>query len=602
MESLSSLRRALAELKRRRVFRVAAVYAATAFVVWQAAAIAFPALHLPSWTLTLVVVLAILGFPVALVLAWAFEVTPDGVRRSAVVERPGGSGRAQGAERSPGQRFVAALVGVGLLAGVAAGGWYLVGGTEGDVTDRSIAVLPFADMGGVESAQFTMGVHADLLTRLSNIAGLEVISRTSVARYRETDLPLPEIARELGVAWVVEGAVQQAGGTIQVNVQLVDPRSDTHAWADQYRRDFTAENLFAIQSEVTREIAGALQARVTPEEERRVDRRPTGSLEAYRYYAQGRSLLEQRSETAIRSAMSHFRSALELDSTYAPAWAALAEAETARQGYYGGTSDAGFARAREAARRALALDPDLAEAHASAGFVHLYTRQGPAALRAFREALRLEPSLAQAHRWLGVLLDALGRPGALSHLRRAVALNPVTPEAHADLAGALLVRGSAEEALRHARRGRVIEPGYGLSRFLEVMALYHLGRREEARALLREVRAAPWRPTLHRAAGALLQVAEGDSVGAREVLERLRDEPDGWAEAWVHAALGETDAAFRALRGIESWGMGEAIMFRHGYPDVMAPLEADRRYQGLLRELNRGWGLQPDGSLPREAP
>lgn len=612
------MRQLLRELKRRKVFRVAAVYAATAFVVWQVTVIAFPALGLPGWTVTLVVALTLIGFPIALVLAWALELTPEGVRRTEATAPPRADGPGKGGDRTAegersatgggqpayGARHLLAVVGGGLLVAGAGYGAYALwgGGGRGPavITDRSIAVLPFTNMGGEESAQFTQGVHDDLLTRLANLSGLEVISRTSVMRYEDTAMPLPEIARELDVKWVVEGGVQKVGDQIKVNAQLIDPQSDTHAWADQYLRDLTAEGLFAIQSEITLEIARALQARLSPEEERRIDRRPTENLEAYRLYVQGRGFLDRRSETEIRTAVEYFERALEEDSTYAPAWAALAEAVAAHEGYYGrGPSEAVYDRAWEAARQALALSPDLAEAHASAGLIHMYRHEGPAALRAFRRALELEPSLAQAHRWLGTLLDALGQPGALAHFHRAVQVDPLAPEGHADLGGYFMVRGKYEEALRNARRAKAIEPEYVLSSIIEVMALRNLGRLEEARSILRQKRPM-WTSDSWETELALLRVAAGDSASARESLDRLAAVGSDLGVGLVHAALGETDSVFRAFQRIESWDMGEAILFRHGYRDVLDPIRIDTRWEELIRELNTAWGLNRDGSLPEE--
>lgn len=456
-------------------------------------------------------------------------------------------------------------------------------------------------MGGEESEQFTRGVHDDLLTRLSNVSELEVISRTSVMRYATTTSSLPEIAGELGVRWVVEGGVQGVGDQIKVNVQLVDPETDTHVWADQYRRECTAENLFALQGEITRQIAHALETRLTPAEERRVDRRPTEDLEAYRLYAQGRGFLDLRSETGIRKAVELFRRALELDDTYAPVWASLSEAEATYEGYYGSDlAEVVRGPAWEAARKALELDPELAEARASAGLLHLYRQEGPAALHHFQKALELEPSLAQAHRWLGVVLDVLGREDAdaLFHLRRAIELNPMAPEGDMDLGGALLVRGRYEEALRHVRRAEELEPGFEVARFMEVMILHHMGRHEQARSVHREGEVTRWSPALDRALLAVIDAAAGDPDRARTTLADLEEDGDPLAVAWIRAALGDVDAAFDAIGEVERWGMGEAILFRNAYPAVLQPLKEDPRYERAIRDLDRAWGLRPGGGLP----
>jgi TolB-like protein len=215
-DSRSGLSVFLAELRRRRVYRVAVVYAVVAFVIWQAAEIAFPALNLPEWTLTFVVVATLLGFPIALVLAWAFDITPQGVKRAEALA--GGRGTR-----------AAAMAGVALLVLVLAVGWYVLRGTGSEPDRKSIAVLPLDNLSGDESTEpFVAGVHDDILTHLYKIGDLKVISRTSVMEYRDTRKNLREIADELGVATVLEGGVQRAGNRVRINVQLIDARTDEH--------------------------------------------------------------------------------------------------------------------------------------------------------------------------------------------------------------------------------------------------------------------------------------------------------------------------------------------------------------------------------------
>ncbi|MFW6010790.1 MAG: efflux RND transporter permease subunit, partial [Gemmatimonadota bacterium] len=264
------MKQLFSELKRRKVYHVAVTYAVVAFVTLQAAELIFPATTLEG-IYDVLVVIAFVGFPLALVLAWAFEMTPDGVRRTSTGGEAGTAGAPEDASfsteerRSRSRRAMSALVALGLVGAAVAGGWwYLTGGgseqsEEARLGDRSIAVLPFEALGQEVRGPFTEGMHDDLLARLSNVSDFKVISRTTVQRYRDTDLTTAEIAAELGVRWVLEGGVQEMGEEIQVNAQLIDPRSDTHAWAESYRRDLTAESLFDLQSEITQQIAQALE-------------------------------------------------------------------------------------------------------------------------------------------------------------------------------------------------------------------------------------------------------------------------------------------------------------------------------------------------------
>jgi len=253
---------------------------------------------------------------------------------------------------------------LGLLAALV-GGWFLVGAGGGtEVNDLSIAVLPFETLGQEQATVFTDGVHADVLTRLSSVSDLSVTSRTSVMRYRTSDKTLPTIARELGVTWVLRGEVQETANQVQVSARLVNARTDRQVWAQSYRRELTAANLFEIQGEITAQIALALETQLSPEEEQQVARTPTQNLDAYRFYVQGRGLLDQRTEDGMRRAGEYFRQAIARDSSYAVAWAGLADALWLFEDYGYAEPGSLLPQAGEAARRALALDPDLAEAHA----------------------------------------------------------------------------------------------------------------------------------------------------------------------------------------------------------------------------------------------
>ncbi len=592
---VTRLRQFLAELRRRKVYRTAIVYGVVAFGVWQVADIAFPALGLPDWSLTFVVAVGILGFPIALVLAWAFQVTPDGVERTRAPES---------SDPSPTGLSVGGLVGLGLtLVAAGAAGWYLtagVGDPEPRAGDRSIAVLPFDDLGQEEPGTFAEGMHGALLTRLSNISDLKVISRTSVQRYRDTDKTTSEIAGELGVTWILEGEVQEMGDQIQVNAQLIDPRTDTHAWAESYRRDLTAADLFDLQSEITKRIARSLEARITARERARVERAPTEDLAAYRLYVQGRRLLDQRTEEEIYRAADHFRRAIEEDSTYAPAWAGLADARTI-QWWYGFTvADSVVPRAREAARRALELDPELAEAHASMGALHVYRKDGPAMLRDFERAAELKPSYAQGRLWLGFFRMVLGRvEEGLPEVVRAAELDPLSPVIRADLALSYVFADSLEKALREARRAEELQPDFAFGIHAVGVALSDLGRQEEAiEAFRRALEADPSPANLprFRARRAVAHLRAGDTLRAREILSDIEgDSRDPFYGSLVRANMGQPDAALRGLRP-RDFAYHHAWFFRNS--PLVDPLRSHPRYAELIRELNGVWGLERDGSVP----
>lgn len=628
------------ELKRRNVYKVAVAYLAVAFVGLQTVDLLIPSTTLPGWADELILAFLIVGFPVALVVAWAFEVTPDGVRRTprdrGVARIPtgdegmsaggAGGGPAAGREDRPDgpgwstRAAYGALVALGLVAGGVVGVWYLTGagGGTGTITDRSVAVLPFETLGQREASAFTEGIHGGILTRLSSVSDLRVTSRTSVLRYRNPEASLPEIASELGVTWVVRGEVQESGNQVQVNARLVNAREDRQIWASSYRRDLTADDLFAIQEEIGKEITRELQARLTPAERRQVEKRPTESLEAYRLYVRGRSLLDQRTEPEMRLAVEWFRRAIARDSAYALAWTGLADALSFLHEYGFAAADSVLPEARRAVRRAVELDPRSAEAHTSLGMLHAADGEGPEAIRELQRAVELRPSYALPHSLMSWYYPLIGRPReGLGRARRAVELDPLAHEAWSNVALCLLSIGRPDSSLAPTRRARELQSEYSTGPFYEALAMYRLGRLEEAETLLVGLEVG-WAPTAPAATLAIVRLASGDSAGARELLRRLQEEgpEEGgrgmererrmerlFYEGLLLAALGRPEAAFDAFERVEGWGRSAILAWpnrslRYHYPDVLDPLREDPRYGTLLSRLNRAWGLGPDGSMP----
>jgi len=486
---------------------------------------------------------------------------------------------------------------LGLAAAGLAAGWYFLGsGGDPAITDRSIAVLPFETLGQEEATVFTQGIHGDLLARLSSIADLKVTSRTSVMRFRGSDMSLPEIARQLGVAWVVAGEVQEVGDQVQVNARLMNARQDRQVWAQSYRRQLTAENLFQIQGELTARIAEQLRARLTPAELRAVERVPTENLEAYRLYVLGRGRLEQRTEDEMRRAADYFQQAIDRDPSYALAWAGLADT-VMLLGWYGYLPPQAAPDPELAARQALEYGPNLAEAHASLGIFHAMRQEGPAAIREFERAVELRPSYADAYGWLAWLELVLGRPQeALVPAQRAAELDPWAPWAQAFLAETHLANGEAERALQEARRAREIQPEYGIAHFMEGMVLFHLDRLAEAKSALEiALSLVPPQGTPNHAQVlailAVIQVASGDSVGAGDLLAQIDATVDPFPAGLVHAALGEHEEAFEAFRRVGEWGQISTEMLRYFFPTILDPLREDPRYDELLREADQSWGL-----------
>jgi TolB-like protein len=416
------------ELRRRNVFKVGAVYVLASWLIVQVVDVLFPAFQMPPWTITFVASLLVIGFPLALILAWAFELTPQGLKRSEDV-MPEDSVTHETARRL---NYILVLI---LLLAVIFFVLYNFISDEEDVPGPStghegrpsVAVLPLENMSrDPVNDPFTVGVHDDLLTHISKISSIKTISRTSVLQYRSTTKTIPEIAAELGVATVLEGGVQRVGDRVRINVQLIDAVTDEGLWAETYDRQLTAANIFAIQSEIAKSIAVSLKTTLSPEETQRIDSVPTQSLDAYEAYLLGNQRLAKRTVRDLEKAAEHFEVAIRHDPDYALAWVGLANSYTLRA-EYGGLPRAQIReKVGEALAKAFSLDDSLAAAYAGRGLLALYLDHNERAARDLLRAIELEPNLASAYHWYAELLKTdLARPEeAADYFEKALALDP----------------------------------------------------------------------------------------------------------------------------------------------------------------------------------
>jgi TolB-like protein/Tfp pilus assembly protein PilF len=490
------------ELKRRNVFRVGVAYIIVAWLLMQVGETLSPALRLPEWTNSTLAFFLILGFPVAMFFAWAFELTPDGIKKEGEVDN------AESITPVTGRKldyFIIGLLAVALAyfvwesrfredsspateAGIQA---KQTSGADADVTELaddseqeasklSIAVLPFENRSSREEDQFfTDGIHDDLLTTIAKIGSMKVISRTSVMEYKETVKKIPQIAKELGVANILEGGIQRSGNQVRINVQLIDAETDEHLWAEIYDRELTAENLFAIQSEISKAIANALQAALTPQEEQRIDSRPTENLLAFNAYLRGRQLMATRDGEKLKLAIEEFNRAVELDPEFALAWVGVADSNRLYPAYSNQNREDFFPARQHAVDRALSIDDQLGEAYASLGSLHADKEQFELAESAFRQAIALSPNYATGWQWYShiILSDPLRNAEGIKLLNRAAELDPRSSIIGLNLAGEYRRAGLyllAEEQYR-----KIIEraPAFMLAQVqLAMLYVYEMGR------------------------------------------------------------------------------------------------------------------------------
>src|SRR5438132_1723225 len=400
------------EVQRRKVYRVAAAYIIAAGFIIQIGSAVFPAWELPNWTFRLVVVLLLIGFPISLILAWAYDVTPQGIRATPEAE--------VGTHR---RRNVIMLAATGVIISAAAG-FFLLPRAVARKIDKSIAVLPFENLSNdTENAYFADGVQDDVLTNLSKIGDLKVISRTSVMQYRGKTANVREIGKQLGVSNILEGSVRRSGNKVRVNVQLIDANSDEHIWASDYDRDVT--DVFAIQTDLAEKITDALQAKLSSAEKSRIERKPTENGEAYLAFVQAHNLQNEFEDLEkLKQSEQLYARAIELDPMFALAIARYSQLESWIVHTFERTPER-REKARTLAERALQLQPDLAEAHLAMGLSLYYgDNEFEAALKEFEIAQRGLPNEAECYLALGAIQRRLGNwQESTDNLEKAVSLN-----------------------------------------------------------------------------------------------------------------------------------------------------------------------------------
>jgi TolB-like protein/Tfp pilus assembly protein PilF len=405
------------ELKRRKVYRVAIAYVVGSWALAQGLAQVLPVFDIPNSAIRGVIALLLVGFPVALVLAWMFDITPTGIQRTSAVQP-------QREPKSRRRRNVILLGVAGALVSVAAG-FFLLPRAVARKVDKSIAVLPFENLSDDhDNAYFADGIQDDVLTNLSKIGDLKVISRTSVMQYRGRPSNVRDIGKALGVSNVLEGSVRRSGNRVRVNVQLIDANTDEHVWANDYDRDVT--DVFAIQSDLAREIANALQAKLSPAEKTQMTRKPTENGEAYLAFVQAHDLsCAVEDLVKLKQSEQLYQRAIELDPNFALALARYSQLESWMQHTHDGSSDH-RGKARALAERALQLQPDLPEAHLALGFSYYYGHNNyEAALKEFQVAQRALPNESEVYLAMGAIQRRQGKwAESTANLEKAASLNP----------------------------------------------------------------------------------------------------------------------------------------------------------------------------------
>lgn len=518
------MRRLIAELRARNVFKVATVYLVAGWVVMQVADLMFPALGLPAWTVTLVAALMIVGFPIALVLAWAFELSPEGIRR----ER--GTSAAATQDKDEGQQLAAM-----------------------GPSDLSVAVLPFLDLSAEHDQEyFADGLSEELLNSLVRLKGLRVASRTSCFALKGENLGLQAAARRLNVTHIVEGSVRKAGDQLRITGQLIEATSDSQLWAETYQRKL--DDIFEIQHDIAQQIATALQLQLHPDD---LAETTTDNVRAYDYYLRGRSYCHRFGPKNLQQAIQMFTRATEVDGNFARAWSGLGDAHAALALYYGG-GNSERALADTASKRAVTLAPDLGETHTSRGLAHAVNGRRAEAEHEFQRAIELDSTQFAAYYQYARIAYAQGQ------MDKALELFLKAAEADPEDFQALLLAAPI-----HRSKGRLEESREAFSRGV-VLAEKHLEQHpDNARAYV-------------LATTALL---EGDQRSkALDYAQRAIDiDPDDpstlYNIACFYAQAGEPDKAMDCLEG----AIHSLDWIEHD-PDL-DPLRELPRFKAYVRRL-----------------
>lgn len=466
-----------AELRRRNVVKVAVAYAVVAWMLVEVASIVLPTFKAPDWIMQVFILLIVLGLPLAMILAWAFELTPEGIKKEKDVDR------SQSITQQTGRKLNFAVIAVLALAVVLLLGKIWLGGDNAPqgtvpVTDASIAVLPFENRSAAaENAEFfAAGVHDELLTVLSKLGDLKVISRTSVERL-DQNLSIPEIGALLGVATVLEGQVQRAGNRLRINVQLIKATQEDHLWATTYDRELTASNVFDVQSDIARAIAGELHIQLSANDDAVLDVIPTDNIQALQHYMLAGQLISRNSYESLQQAAQYLTQAVELDSDYAEAWAMIANVH--RSMYQTGQIDLQeYATAAEPAiARALKINNRLPQAHAELASFQWQSGHIDLAEASFKSALELEPDSSQTLHAYGNYLRNAGRPlEAIPVLETALRGDPLSVSILFELGKAEMYSGRPEQFIVRAEKILEIDPSSASGYTANLQAHIWMGR------------------------------------------------------------------------------------------------------------------------------
>ena len=583
-----------AQLKRRNVYKVAIAYAVVAWLLIQAASIVLPTFEAPAWTMKVLLIALVLGFPIAVVLAWAFEITPEGIVRAEDV-LPNKSIARRTGRKLVGITVALAVLAAGLLA------WQLLRPkpvapiasapalVASVIPEKSIAVLPFDNLSrDPDNAFFAEGVQDEILTRLAKVADLKVISRTSTQRFKSAPENLRDIAKQLGVMNILEGSVQRSTDQVRVNVQLINAATDAHLWAEIYDRKLI--DTFSVESDVAQKIASSLEAKLTGSEQKAIAARPTENPEAYQLYLRGKFFSNKRTGADLHTAVGFFEKARAADPAYASAYAGLAQAQLLIPVFGAGRPRDFFPKAEAAARRAIELDEASAEGRSALAMLLLFNLKFADSEAEFRHAIQANPNYATAHHWFGnSLLVTLARfDEGIKEGERAVELDPLSLIVNADLGSTLMIARRYDEAIAQLRRTLTLDGNFGYAHWNLGEALYLKG---DVKAAIEEYEKAAVLDDDPQVLALLgrAYAETGKKEKAFEILQKLQATGKdqyvrNYLYALVYIGLGDKAAAIEYLEKARNGGESPDTTWLKVDP-MLDPLRNEPRFEALAEKI-----------------
>jgi TolB-like protein/Flp pilus assembly protein TadD len=570
------------ELKRRNVYKVGVAYAVVAWLLMQVASQIFPFFEIPNWVVRLVVLFLVIGFPVALIIAWAFEVTPEGIKRTEAADAAG--------QRSRGVAWIyVVLVGAALSVGLFFVGRYTAGHGTSRVSEvttaspqKSIAVLPLVnESGDPKDEYFSDGLSEELIAALAQISGLKVIGRSSSFRFKDRKEDPKTIGEKLGVSTLLDGTVRKQGDRVRIVAALVNATDGIQLWTRTFDREL--KDIFAVQEEIARAVAESLKVTLLGPEDRPAQRGAPSNVEAHNAYLQGHFLFLRRNLEDYRKAVGYFDQAIRLDPNYALAYTERSEAWSFI-GDLTGQHEPAWSNARSDAEKAVAIAPDLAEARAALGWVRFFIDWKFAeGLSELKRAIELSPANPTANDLLARAILYLGRlDEAERQARQAVELDPLSVTAQGTLARVLFNAGKLDEADAAARKAAELQPASASSHRWQVLIAAERGEGETA---LREAELEP-DEGYRRFELAVAQYVVGDRQAADAALADLIANGRhnlAYQIAEVYAMRGERDKAFEWLQiSFDNHDTGTLTLL---VDPLLRGLRDDPRYKTFLAKL-----------------